>query len=297
MLREKKVRGKRLFAVAAALVTAGAFAGIGTAAAAGVVTLPFSGDGNTINGCYSPGGQLKVLTADQTTCPHGMTPIHWNVTGPQGPKGATGATGATGPQGPKGATGATGATGPQGPKGDTGAQGPKGDTGATGPAGTNVAAGQFCPSGQFVTGFTAQHRATPGGKIVCAAPTSTPPPSACPANSKLTFTVQGGPAGTTAGLQKWPGGTQTLAVTGHPNCTVTVLSPKGIINNAPGINGWSIQSWTGFTSASGLVTLPICGASSALHTKNSASISGTYPVCANALDVNTSFDTYIVTAS
>jgi hypothetical protein len=29
--------------------------------AAGVaVTLPFSGDGNTINGCYSSGGALKV---------------------------------------------------------------------------------------------------------------------------------------------------------------------------------------------------------------------------------------------
>ena len=58
---------------AVTLMTIGA--GTGIAVATGV-TLPFSGDGNTINGCYSPGGQLMVLTPVQKTCPTGMTPIH-----------------------------------------------------------------------------------------------------------------------------------------------------------------------------------------------------------------------------
>jgi len=40
------------------------------------VTLPLSGDGNTIQGCYSSGGALKVLTPSQPTCPDGFTPIH-----------------------------------------------------------------------------------------------------------------------------------------------------------------------------------------------------------------------------
>lgn len=257
---------KRLLVAAAAiLVTLGA--GTGIAAAAGVVTLPFSGDGNTINGCYSPGGQLKVLTAHQATCPGGMTPIHWNVTGPQGPQGPTGATGATGPQG---------------------IQGPKGNTG---PAGTNVAAGQTCPSGQFVNGFSS------GGDIICAAPTTTTTASACPANSRLTFQVKGSPAGDTAGLQYWPGGTQTMAVAGYSNCTVTVQAPAGVINDAPGTNGWSVLSWTGFTSASGVVELPSCGSGSAFGTPSSPSVNGNYPTCSDALDVNTSSDTFIVTAS
>lgn len=266
-----------LIAAAAVLVTLGA--GSGIAAAAGTVTLPFSGDGNTINGCYSPGGQLKVLTAHHASCPRGMTPIHWNVTGPQGVRGPTGATGATGPQGP---TGATGATGPQG------IQGPKGDTG---PAGTNVAAGQTCPSGQFVNGFSS------GGDIICAAPTTTTTASACPANSQLTFQVTGSPAGDVAGLQYWPGGTKTMAVAGHSNCTVTVQVPAGVINDAPGTNGWSVLSWTGFTSASGVVELPSCGSGSAFGTSSSPSVNGNYPTCSDALDVNTSSDTFVVTAS
>jgi hypothetical protein len=54
------------------------------------VSLPFSGDGNTINGCYSSGGALKVLTPSAPTCPSGYVPIHWNVTGPKGDTGATG---------------------------------------------------------------------------------------------------------------------------------------------------------------------------------------------------------------
>lgn len=279
-----KFRGKRVIGVAAAavLLTIGLGGGFAVAAAAGVVTLPFSGDGNTINGCYSNGGQLKVLTANHTTCPAGMTPIHWNVTGPQGPQGLTGATGATGPQG------ATGATGPQGATGATGPQGPQGPKGDTGPAGINVAAGKACPSGQFVTGFTAN------GDIICAAPT--PPAATCPANSTLTFTVTGGPAGALAGLQSWPGGTQTQSVPGHPDCTVTVGLPSGTISNLSG-TGWTVQSWTGFTSASGVVAEPSCGSGSAFGTPSYPSVNGNYPTCSDSLDVNTSTDTFTVTAS
>lgn len=276
-----KLRGRGMVWVAAGALAIVA-AGTG-AAAAGVVTLPFSGDGNTINGCYSPGGQLKVLTGHQETCPGGMTPIHWSVTGPQGPQGSTGPTGATGPQGP---TGATGATGAMGPAGIQGLPGPKGDPG---PAGKNVAAGQACPSGQFVTGFSS------GGDIICAG--STPAAPACPANSQLTFHVTGAPAGALAGLQYWSGGQAIGSVPGYPNCTVTVQLPAGVINDAPGTNGWSILSWTGFTSASGNVLPPDCGSGSAFGTPSYPSVNGTYPTCSDALDVDTSHDTFVVTAS
>lgn len=97
-----------------------AFAGVGVAYATGI-TPPFSEDGNTINGCYSSGGALKVLTPDQPTCPSGYQAIHWNVTGPTGPQGDAGQQGQTGPTG---ATGQTGATGPTGPPGTGGGGGP-----------------------------------------------------------------------------------------------------------------------------------------------------------------------------
>jgi Collagen triple helix repeat (20 copies) len=106
---------KKLGLLAAALVTAVAL-GTGIAVAAGV-TLPFSGDGNTINGCYSSGGALKVLTPSEPTCPSGYTSISWNQTGPQGPPGPTGPQGPAGPQGPQGDTGPTGPAGPAGPAG------------------------------------------------------------------------------------------------------------------------------------------------------------------------------------
>ncbi len=104
---------------------------IGTGAAwASGVTLPFSGDGNTINGCYSSGGALKVLTPSSPTCPSGYVPIQWNQTGPQGPQGPAGPQGPQGPQGP---------AGPAGPQGDTGATGATGPAGPAGPAGTSDA--------------------------------------------------------------------------------------------------------------------------------------------------------------
>ena len=218
-----------------------------------------------------------VLTATHTTCPSGMTPIHWIVTGPVGPAGATGA---TGPQGPAGETGAAG------PAGATGATGPQGPAG---PAGTNVAAGHACPAGQFVTGFTAN------GDLACAAP-STTTTTACPANSQLTFSVTGSPAGALAGLQSWPGGTETLAVPGLPGCTVTVQKPAGTISNLTG-TGWSVLSWTGFTSASGVVQEPSCGSGSAFGTPSYPGINGNYPTCSDGLDVDTSTDTFVVTAS
>jgi len=66
------------------------------------VTLPFTGDGNTIAGCYSSGGALKVRTPAEPTCPKGYTPLEWGVTGQQG---------AQGPQGPQGPAGPAGAAG------------------------------------------------------------------------------------------------------------------------------------------------------------------------------------------
>jgi hypothetical protein len=101
-------RGRR-FTLTASLAVAVAAVGTGIAVAAGA-TLPFSGDGNTINGCYTPGGELKLLTPANPSCPGGATAIRWNATGPAGP---TGAAGPTGPQGPQGEQG------PQGPPGSS----------------------------------------------------------------------------------------------------------------------------------------------------------------------------------
>src|SRR5262245_7722743 len=103
----KSVLRRRLLAVIAGVVAIGAVAS-GVAIAAGV-QLPFSGDGNTINGCYdSQGGNLKVLTPSSNKCATGFKAITWNQTGPVGPKGDKGDTGATGATGAIGATGATG---------------------------------------------------------------------------------------------------------------------------------------------------------------------------------------------
>ena len=103
---------RKLVLSGAAVVMAVAL-GTGVAWAAGV-TLPFSGDGNTINGCYSAGGIVKLLTPSVPTCPSGFTSITWNQTGPQGPQGPAG------PQGPLGDTGPQGLQGPQGPPGPVG---------------------------------------------------------------------------------------------------------------------------------------------------------------------------------
>jgi hypothetical protein len=76
-------------------------------------TLPFLPDGNTIAGCYSSGGALKVRTPLEPNCPKGYVPITWGSVGPAG------APGAQGPAGPAGPAGPTGPTGPQGPAGSS----------------------------------------------------------------------------------------------------------------------------------------------------------------------------------
>jgi len=116
------MKTKKKLVLSASVVVTATLLGTSVAWAAGV-TLPFSGDGNTINGCYSSGGALKVLTPAEPTCPSGYTSIQWNQTGPQGPQGPTGPQGPAGPQGPQGDTGATGATGATGPAGPAGPAG------------------------------------------------------------------------------------------------------------------------------------------------------------------------------
>lgn len=146
------LRKRLMLAIGGVVAIAGTITAVAFATG---VTLPFSGDGNTINGCYNTSsGQLSLLTPSKPTCPAGTTAIKWNQTGPQGPQGVAG------PQGPKGDTGATG------PQGIQGVAGPKGDTGATGPAGglnavvTRDALGTadgsnvdvFCNSGETAVG-------------------------------------------------------------------------------------------------------------------------------------------------
>lgn len=82
---------------------------VGSAAVA-FGALPFSSDNTTINGCYSIGGSLKVLTPSEPICPKGYSPIQWNVTGPQGPQGVQGPSGLQGPAGPMGPEGPAGAS-------------------------------------------------------------------------------------------------------------------------------------------------------------------------------------------
>lgn len=89
-MRKRRLAYSVVFGCAALLVVGVAYA-----------ALPFSGaNDNTISGCYSTGGNLKVLTPSEPTCPKGYTPIQWNVSGPQGLQGPQG------PQGPPGPAGA-----------------------------------------------------------------------------------------------------------------------------------------------------------------------------------------------
>jgi len=64
--------------------------------------LPFGGDGNTIEACYSDRGTLRLLTEGAPVCPHGYTPIEWNARGPQGLDGPSGAPGQDGIDGEDG---------------------------------------------------------------------------------------------------------------------------------------------------------------------------------------------------
>lgn len=79
-MRKRRLAYSVVFGCAALLVVGVAYA-----------ALPFSGaNDNTISGCYSTGGNLKVLTPSEPTCPKGYTPIQWNVSGPQGLQGPQG---------------------------------------------------------------------------------------------------------------------------------------------------------------------------------------------------------------
>lgn len=111
--------------------------------------LPYAGaDNNTIKGCYSTGGNLKVLTPAEPTCPKGYTPIEWNATGPQGLQGPQGPQGEQGPQGPEG---------PQGPAG----------TDATNPAYTNYGGG-LRSIGEGLVGQVASLTLPPGNYTLMA---------------------------------------------------------------------------------------------------------------------------------
>jgi hypothetical protein len=101
------MKTRKKLVLSAAAVALATMLGTGVAWATGVA-LPFTG--STINGCYSPGGALRVLTSASPTCPPGDTVITWSQTGPQGPAGPQGGTGPAGPAGPAGAAGAAGAS-------------------------------------------------------------------------------------------------------------------------------------------------------------------------------------------
>ena len=85
--------------------------------------------------------------------------------GPEGPQGEPGMQGAAGSPGPQGVPGPQGAPGPQGVPGvmglpgipgAPGERGERGSAGEQGPPGDQtIALGQFCPTGQFVVGLTA----------------------------------------------------------------------------------------------------------------------------------------------
>jgi hypothetical protein len=66
---------------------------VGAGIAFAAVTLPFSGDGNTINGCYSDNGKIVLLTPSSPQCQKKSHPIQWNVSGPPGAPGNPGANG------------------------------------------------------------------------------------------------------------------------------------------------------------------------------------------------------------
>ena len=81
------------------LVAAGAAAVACCGVAIAAVTLPFSGDGSTINGCYTENGKLTLRTPKDPTCPKQAEPIQWNVAGPPGAPGTPGTPGADGADG------------------------------------------------------------------------------------------------------------------------------------------------------------------------------------------------------
>jgi hypothetical protein len=108
---------KKIVLTAAALCALPVGTGIGIVASASIPDA-----GGVIHGCYNKGdGTLQVIDTSVTAvCPHGLVPLNWSQTGPQGVPGTPGAPGAPGPKGdpgppgPPGAPGAPGAPGPSG---------------------------------------------------------------------------------------------------------------------------------------------------------------------------------------
>lgn len=247
-----------------------------SAAAAGAATADEPPQQYT--GCLNPTAgqifQVAVGDAPSKPCATSQEQITWSRTGPVGPRGE---------QGPVGAKGDTGAVGPVGPSGPAGPQGPAGETGPQGAAGTNVAAGESCPPGEFVTGFAAS------GAPTCADPLK--PGPVCPSNPDFFFTVT---SYVKDGLEWWPGGTQTMALEGHPECSVTVTEPTGAISN-PDVattEGWKV-AWTGWTSAGdplggpGAVQIPVCNSPGATGYLTGHEVYGTNqddrPTCTSAV--------------
>jgi hypothetical protein len=107
MIRLKK---KVVFA-AAALCAVPVGTGLGIVASA---SIPDSG--GVIHGCYNKGdGTLTVIDTSVTTaCAHGLVPLNWSQTGPQGIPGTPGAPGPKGDPGTPGTPGAPGAPGAPG---------------------------------------------------------------------------------------------------------------------------------------------------------------------------------------
>lgn len=103
-----------------------------------------------------------------------------------------------------------------------------------------------------------------------------------------------------ATLEYWPGGQQTLTLSGHPGCSVTVANPSHTpisnIGGTAGTTGWAILSKTGFTSASGHVNLPACNSVASAPSVTADN----YPTCSNSSTVfesDHSSDQFVVTAS
>lgn len=108
-------RGNELSAKRIAVVAGSAVALVAVCCGVALATgfgLPFGSDGTTIQGCYSNGGALKLLTPSSPTCPPGYTPIHWSVTGPKGDKGDPGTNGTNGTDGLAGVSPTVTAEGP-----------------------------------------------------------------------------------------------------------------------------------------------------------------------------------------
>jgi hypothetical protein len=234
-----------------------------------------------INGCYHKNqGMLRVVeSADDCRPPE--LPISWNQQGIQGETGAQGPQGIQGEQGPQGETGAQGPQGPQGEQGETGAQGPQGETGPTGPQGEQGErgepgepgitglAGQVCPDGEAVVGFTAN------GSLLC----SNFEPTGC-SSTTLSHTMSSQTTTLIANFmyeQRWPGGQVTV---GTPDCNVTIQRPSGRIDLVGTLGDpWTIVSFEGFGNASiQTVHEPVCRSFAAFST----GVTADRPSCSSA---------------